>query len=46
MEKMLCSGNEPVDLVTIETLGTHGLSMVLLLQLWELVFVIRLSGNK
>ena len=43
---MLYSGNEPVDLVAIETLGTHGSSMVLLLQLWGLVFVIPLSGSK
>lgn len=46
MEKMLCTGDEPVDQVTRETLGIHGLSMVLLQQLWELVFVIHLSGNK
>lgn len=24
MGKMLCSGDEPVDLVATETLGTHG----------------------
>ena len=46
MGKMLCNGDEPVDLVATETLGTHGSNMVLLLQLWGLVFVIHLSGNK
>lgn len=46
MEKMQCIGNEPVDQVTRETRGILGSSMVLLLQLWGLVFVIHLSGNK
>ena len=46
MEKMLCRGNELVDLEATETLGTRGISMVLPLQLWGLVFVIHLSSNK